>query len=663
VLVLLVLRQKVNAHRSTWQGIFRERERRSSIMRQLSFHLIAFIGCAFLAAAQSPPSAPGVSRFRPIPPIEIALSTVTLYEDANFGGRSKSVSAGDYRLSDFEGIASSIKVPQGFVAILYEHADQGGGYGISVDLLEDCPDLSKYNLNDKGAYISVFSATRDGFFWARNSMQNGQFSFGHWERNRAAGNPVNTVAVASPPLPPHAPTGPTITRVKGGDTIITSLGVQAAGNALMWEHAETDQMGVIGSDFRGPEEIGSAAFERASHNHAIPDSVNFWYPQKQPNDHRSIVYFKRTLSGTLLDDVIGKLQTQNGTGEDENDSATQPHISNVRGTYEDLDLNLDIKPAEKYLYLITEAHKPEMTDQQKLEYRYENFGLHDPTGEYNNPCTNASIKVEAEIDAHDSAKCKLLSFLGRKKGSSQCPDVGFSPDGRIGKQIVVYGPWIYDKGHCCHSEIHPAEQVWWSEDNGNDRTYHFNLFCDASKRFWWRNQMDDGTKLKPWGAPPIKGTFALAFEADMGKTGKKFELSNIDYYNVIEFRDADKTYNLVYQDTTVVSFLPHNNAFKVSFENVGLKPGTTNILRGFLVLETSVGRVKQIATALQWMGVSIPVPEGLDPDKIDQQFEQQLFEKAEGHYMFSVLRSDTQLPLVRPVRINPGGIGIPRGTP
>jgi len=143
VLVLLVLRQKVNAHRSTWQGIFRERERRSSIMRQLSFHLIAFIGCAFLAAAQSPPSAPGVSRFRPIPPIEIALSTVTLYEDANFGGRSKSVSAGDYRLSDFEGIASSIKVPQGFVAILYEHADQGGGYGISVDLLEDCPYLSK----------------------------------------------------------------------------------------------------------------------------------------------------------------------------------------------------------------------------------------------------------------------------------------------------------------------------------------------------------------------------------------------------------------------------------------------------------------------------------------------------------------------------------------
>jgi hypothetical protein len=28
------------------------------------------------------------------------------------------------------------------------------------------------------------------------------------------------------------------------------------------------------------------------------------------------------------------------------------------------------------------------------------------------------------------------------------------------QDIGVYGPWIYDKGHCCHAEIHPAEQIW-----------------------------------------------------------------------------------------------------------------------------------------------------------------------------------------------------------
>ena len=61
--------------------------------------------------------------------------------------------------------------------------------------------------------------------------------------------------------------------------------------------------GVIGSDFRGPQEIGSAQFERDSNNALIPDWLNFWYPNKQPNDHRSIVYFKRTLTGLITDKI------------------------------------------------------------------------------------------------------------------------------------------------------------------------------------------------------------------------------------------------------------------------------------------------------------------------------------------------------------------------
>jgi hypothetical protein len=132
--------------------------------------------------------------------------SVVIYENPNFGGRSKTIGVGDYRLgSDFNDIASSIKVPKGLGAIIYEHAGDKSGYGISVDLLEDCPDLSKYNLSDKVSYISVFSTNRQGFFWARNSIQNGQFVAGHWERVRASGNPVNTVPVVSPPLPPPPP--------------------------------------------------------------------------------------------------------------------------------------------------------------------------------------------------------------------------------------------------------------------------------------------------------------------------------------------------------------------------------------------------------------------------------------------------------------------------
>ena len=131
-------------------------------------------------------------------------TSVVLYENPNFGGRSKALVMGENTLSDFEGLTSSIKVPAGLVVTIFDHADDAGGYGLSVDLLEDCANLATYNLNDKVAYAIVTSSTKPGgYIWARNSLQNGNFLPGHWERARAAGNPVNTVAVVSPPYPPR----------------------------------------------------------------------------------------------------------------------------------------------------------------------------------------------------------------------------------------------------------------------------------------------------------------------------------------------------------------------------------------------------------------------------------------------------------------------------
>ena len=526
--------------------------------------------------------------------------SVVIYDNANLGGTSKSFGVGQFRFfgpNDFNDIASSIKVPNGLAAVLYEHADEGGGYGISVDLLEDCPDLSKYNFNDKVSYIVVFSTKRPGFFWARGSLRNGQFVAGHWERERASGPPLpNPIAVVSPPLPPHAPagpttvvapplpphapTGPTTIQVNDAQSTITSLGVQSNSDAVLWNNTDKEGMGVIGSDYRGPEEIGSAAFERASHNRFISDHINFWYPQKQPNDH---IYFKRTLSGTI-------------------DTA---YIADKNGTYEDHDMNIDIKPSSNYMYLITQAHEPSLSLQQATELEGESIW----DGEAKeNPCTKPFKVVEAEIDMRPGAK-DTLNFLVRRQ-----------------RKISVYGPWIYDKAHCYHPEIHPAEQIWWSEIIRTTKKYNLNLFCDSSQRFWWRGQMDDGTIIKPWAEPPIKGTFAIAFEAEIGKLGKNFEVTNIDQYNVVEFPNSNKVYNLVYQNKTLVSFVPKNNAFKVSYEKVGLKPGTTNIVRGFLVIETSVGTITRIQGS---------PPLGL---------EELAFKKVEGHYMFSILLTDPGNP-------------------
>ena len=101
--------------------------------------------------------------------------------------------------------------------MLYEHANQYGGYGDAVDLLEDCPDLSVYGFHKKTSCVAVFRAERDNFIWARCAMRNGQLIRGHWERKRANGaNPNSTVALVAPSLP--APTAPQ--PAVGGGTVI-----------------------------------------------------------------------------------------------------------------------------------------------------------------------------------------------------------------------------------------------------------------------------------------------------------------------------------------------------------------------------------------------------------------------------------------------------------
>jgi hypothetical protein len=556
------------------------------------------------------------------PPADVKkpVQAIVLYEHANYAGQAKTIGVGQYRLTDFNDITSSIKVPVGMVAIIYEHAADNQGYGIWVDLLEDRPDLSLYNFSDKVSYVNVFYVNKDNYVWARNAKVNGQFIAGHWERKRATPLPPNTVAVVAPPL---APTNPSVLAVNGPTTTITSLGVQSSGGRILWATAVNDQQGIIGNDFRGREEIGSAAFERASNNIAIPDNLNFWYPQKRQND---VGYFKRTLAGRVKEN----------------------HQVNIAGTFKDYDVNIDIIPHPKYMYLINEGHRREYNDLMSKQW---NLSFHQ-SGQPNcdDPKSISSFdRVEAEIAEdywpqgdHLFGRARLADLVLIRGGEDMC----------------VYGPWIYDKGHCCQPEIHPAEQLWWNVPQGNGKRYYLNVICDASRRFWWRQQMDDGTKLKPWGAPPIKGLFAIAFEytlplldAVTGYTTKQFELGNIQHHNVIEYPNADQVYNLVYQNKNIVSFIPHNNAFKVSFEHVGVAPGEPDKIRGFLVIETSVGVTTQIATAIVVLEGGSPknggvftkivnLPANSTPEQAPQQYEDRFFKKEKGHYYFTILETN-----------------------
>ena len=104
------------------------------------------------------------------------MSAVTLFSDPQFAGSGVSLDEGDTRFTtDFNDAASSIRVAPGYCAVLYEHANEYGGYGASVDLLEDCPDLSVYGFDKKTSYVHVFRTERDGFVWARGAIRDGQF--------------------------------------------------------------------------------------------------------------------------------------------------------------------------------------------------------------------------------------------------------------------------------------------------------------------------------------------------------------------------------------------------------------------------------------------------------------------------------------------------------
>ena len=536
---------------------------------------------------------------------------VVLYDQVNYSGNEKRLGIGRYLLSNlnFDNKVASIKIPEGIVAVLYESGTKKEGYGISVDLLENCPDISVYKLNNKVSYIRIFKATRGNYVYSRNAIVNGRFRFGAWERKRKNPLPINHTAVVSPPIPKPSETISTTTvmSVNGPNTTIKTLGVQSSKGRTLWKKATNNQLGVIGNDFRGNIQTGSAAFERASNNIAIPDNINFWFPQKQG---RSKLYFKRTLAGKV----------------------EEAHQTIIRGTFEDYDVNIYIRPFTNYRYLLTDAHKPAYTslmasDDIKKNIEIESAGK---TG-----CPNKFDALEAEIaedyrPTGDDYKANLTALVETQKN----------------KNICVFGPWIWDKGHCCHPEIHPAEQVWWSETKNNGKQYNLNVLCDASRRFFWYHQMDDGTKLKPWAEPPIKGLFAIAFSYPLPQNNLtsssykslQFRVSDIEKENVRSYPNTNQTYNLISLGKNIVSFIPGNNAFRVSFEYVGINPSNPHKIRGFLVIETSVGSIQRTT-------YGNPNITSSGAGKLDD--EEKYFKKKEGHYLFTVTEKTVSAGLLK----------------
>jgi len=72
-------------------------------------------------------------------------------------------------------------------------------------------------------------------------------------------------------------------------------------------------------------------------------------------------------------------------------------------------------------------------------------------------------------------------------------------------------------------------------------------------------------------------------------------------------------------------------------------PGEPNKIRGFLVIETSVGLTTQIATAITVLNGTTPLviklPANSKPMQAQQAYEDKFFKKEAGHYYFTITES------------------------
>jgi hypothetical protein len=408
---------------------------------------------------------------RPVtgPVVVLEEQKVALYENANYTGTAKMLSPGQYVLSDFNDMASSIKVPSGMVAYIYEHAASDKGYGISADVLENVPDLLALNLTDKISYINIFYTTKDNMFdWARGVMVNGQFIAGHWERKRANGKKPDN-------FPPAVVS--TIPEVFDPNDI---------GNAPLASQAEIDEFSNIQKNQLGVAVLGGETTKPFYYHHNKPGEEVYKYdkvidPSRLPGAFfdwaaeklgRAGIIVKpleavTDLAGDIKDWVLGSSSTkqkidcwypdsefkQTVCGKMKDDVFICPQNYIHTQVTVDKDVCLELIPSEKFRSFLTNRWTGETTDHIEGEVKSVNLTNY-----------NTSTKKTTETTM---PRNPLLMQI--KKDENVCmygPWMGDILDINLNVPIPLTAKKIEltDIDLRKNNEIHPVNQLWKRKD-------------------------------------------------------------------------------------------------------------------------------------------------------------------------------------------------------
>lgn len=163
------------------------------------------------------------------------------------------------------------------------------------------------------------------------------------------------------------------------------------------------------------------------------------------------------------------------------------------------------------------------------------------------------------------------------------------------RDMCIYGAWVSDLGHERQPEIHPVQQMWFTEQRAGSTVYHLFSMFDNSKRFNDGNDFNAGC-TKSWIHAPLENTFYLPFELSVPSSvihrpgivdsTITYDIEIVSSHKMNGYDPGHSSLNIVYKGLTIIRVNSANQSSPYVWLECIYTDG--NKLKGFLKIKTSV---------------------------------------------------------------------------